>query len=70
MTITESTFIFVKDHLRPLLTGGMIVVVILWLFSLPEVERNKEQEARQSLNLAVEAYQMVNSQPERESPKL
>ena len=66
MTITESTFIFVKDHLRPLLTGGMIVVVILLaVFFYQRWERNKEQEARQSLNLAVEAYQMVNS-PTRE----
>jgi tetratricopeptide (TPR) repeat protein len=66
ITITERTFIFIKKHFKPILTGGIIVLVILLTaFFYQRWTRSKEEDAGLKLNLAVEAYQMASS-PYRE----
>jgi tetratricopeptide (TPR) repeat protein len=66
ITITERTFIFIKKHLKPIFTGGIIVLfILLTAFFYQKWARSKEEDAGLKLNLAVEAYQMASS-PYRE----
>jgi tetratricopeptide (TPR) repeat protein len=66
VTLTERTYLFVRDHFKPITTGGIIVLLlILAFFFFQRWERRNEENAFQMLSVAVETYQMVSS-PYRE----
>jgi tetratricopeptide (TPR) repeat protein len=66
VTFTEKTFLYITQHLRPIATGGIIVLILLLsIYIFYRWEAKKEGEAQQKFNLAVETYQIVSS-PYRE----
>lgn len=66
VTFTEKAFLYITRHLRPIATGGIIVLILLLsIYIFYRWEAKKEGEAQQKFNLAVETYQIVSS-PNRE----
>jgi tetratricopeptide (TPR) repeat protein len=66
VTFTEKAFLYITQHLRPIATGGIIVLILLLsIYIFYRWEAKKEGEAQQKFNLAVETYQIVSS-PQRE----
>ena len=62
VTFTEKTFLYITQHLRPIVTGGIIVLVLLLsIYIFYRWEAKKEEDAQRKFNLAVETYQMVSS---------
>lgn len=70
INFTEQVYFFITHHLRKLVTGGIVLlVVLLSIFLFQKWERNQEEEANQKFSLAVQNYQMVSS-PYREGSQL
>ena len=66
VTFAEKAFLYITQHLRPIATGGIIVLIaLLSMYIFYRWEAKKEEEAQQKFNLAVETYQTVSS-PYRE----
>lgn len=66
VTFTEKAFLYVTRHLRPIVTGGIIILILLLsIYIFYRWEAKKEGEAQEKFNLAVETYQIVSS-PYRE----
>jgi len=66
VTFAEKAFLYITQHLRPIATGGIIVLIaLLSIYIFYRWEAKKEEEAQQKFNLAVETYQTVSS-PYRE----
>jgi tetratricopeptide (TPR) repeat protein len=62
VTFTEKTFLYITQHLRPIVTGGIIVLILLLsIYIFYRWEAKKEEDAQRKFNLAVETYQMVSS---------
>jgi len=69
ISTTEHVLLFVRDHLKKIVVGVGIIVVIVAAFVLFRVwEERKENEASQRLNLAVEAVQLANNPYREGSP--
>jgi tetratricopeptide (TPR) repeat protein len=67
ISFTEQAFLFVKDHLRTIATGGIILLLILLsIFLFQKWEEKKEGDAYQKFDSAMEVYQTLNS-PNREA---
>jgi tetratricopeptide (TPR) repeat protein len=67
ISFTEQAFLFVKDHLRTIATGGIILfLILLSLFLFQKWEEKKEGDAYQKFDSAMEIYQTFNS-PNREA---
>ena len=61
-SLTEIAFLFIKQHFRKIVTGGVIVlVVLLAIFLFQKWEGKKEEEASQQFDSALEIYQMLSS---------
>ena len=66
---TEHLLLFVRDHLKKIVVGVGIIVVIVAAFVLFRIwEEKKENEAQQKLNLAMEMVQLVSSPYREGSP--
>ena len=69
ISTTEHVLLFVRDHLKKIVVGVGIVVVIVAAYVLFRVwEAKRENEASQRLNLAMEAVELVNSPYREGSP--
>jgi len=67
ISFSEQAFIFVKGHVRPIATGGIIVLLILLsIFLFRKWEEKKEGDAYEKFASAMEIYVMLNS-PNREA---
>jgi len=66
---TEHLLLFVRDHLKKIVVGVGIIVVIVAAFVLFRIwEEKKENEGQQKLNLAMEMVQLVSSPYREGSP--
>ena len=66
ISFTEKTFLFMTQHLKKIMIGGIFISVIVISFFLFQMwENRKEEAAVQKFSLAVEVYQTVSS-PYRE----
>ncbi len=66
---TEKTIQFITQHLKKIVWGGIIVlIVLLSLFLFQRGERQKEEEAYRKFSLVAEIYQMVSSPSREGSP--
>jgi tetratricopeptide (TPR) repeat protein len=62
VTLTEKAFVYITQHLRPIVTGGIIfLILLLSIYIFYRWEAKKEGEAQQKFNLAVETYQIASS---------
>ena len=69
ISTTEHVLLFVRNHLKKIVVGAGILVVILAAFVFFRVwEERKENEAQQRLNLAMEAVELANSPYREGSP--
>ncbi|HLD29202.1 MAG TPA: tetratricopeptide repeat protein [bacterium] len=58
ISVTQRSFIFIRDHSRKIATGGVILLVVfLALFLFQKWQKNKDDEAYGKFSLALEAYQ-------------
>jgi len=69
ISTTEHVLLFFRNHLKKIAVGAGIIVVILAAFVFFRLwEERKENEAQQSLNLAMEAVELANSPYREGSP--
>jgi len=69
ISTTEHVLLFVRDHLKKIVVGVGIIVVIVAAYVLFRVwEARRENEASQRLNVAMEAVELVNSPYREGSP--
>ena len=70
ITLTERTFLFVTHHSRPIAVGaGIVLILLLGIFSFQKWEKKNEGNAFQMFHLAVETYGMVSSPYRDGSPQ-
>jgi tetratricopeptide (TPR) repeat protein len=70
ITLTERTFLFITHHSRSIAVGGGIVLILLlFIFSFQKWEKKNEGNAYQMFHLAAETYRMVSSPYREESPQ-
>jgi len=70
ITLTERTFLFVTHHSRPIAVGaGIVLILLLGIFSFQKWEKKNEGNASQMFHLAVETYGMVSSPYRDGSPQ-
>ena len=70
ITLTERTFLFVTHHSRSIAVGaGIILILLLGIFSFQKWEKKNEGNAFQMFHLAVETYGMVSSPYRDGSPQ-
>lgn len=68
LSLTARGYIFISQHLRVFIAGGILVlVIVLSLFLYQGWKRGKEAEANQRFRLAVDQYQMVSSSSKEDS---
>ena len=66
ISLTEKAYLFITRYLKPIVTGGIILlVVVLSIIFFQKWEKKKEGDADHKLSLAVQLYQRVSS-PYRE----
>jgi tetratricopeptide (TPR) repeat protein len=66
ITVTEKVFVFVKEHAKKIVTGGIILVAFVLAFVLYQMwEGKKETEANEKVSAAAALYQRASS-PYRE----
>ncbi len=66
ITLTERTYFFIAHHFKPIVIGGIIILIlILSVFFIQRWGKKNEENAYKMFNLAVETYQMVST-PYRE----
>jgi len=70
ITVSEQVFLFVRDHLKKVATGVIIVVAILLAIFIYQMwERKKEGEAQTAFASAMEVYQKVSSAYKEGTPQ-
>ena len=70
ISLTEKAYRFISQYLKPMVTGGIILlVVVLAIILFQKWEKRKEVDADQKFNAAVHLYQEVSS-PYREGSPL
>ncbi|HXX33149.1 MAG TPA: tetratricopeptide repeat protein [Thermodesulfobacteriota bacterium] len=70
ITLTERTFLFVTRHSRSIAVGaGIVLVLLLGIFSFQKWEKKNEGNAFQMFHLAMETYGMVSSPYRDGSPQ-
>jgi len=66
---TEKAFLFITHHVKPIVTGGIVVLILLLsIFLYQKWEKRNEEEAYRKFSLAVDLYQMVSSPNKEGSP--
>jgi len=70
ITLTERTFLFITHHSRSIAVGaGIVLILLLCIFSFEKWEKKNEENAYQMFHLAVETYEMVSSPYRDGSPQ-
>ncbi|HMK77394.1 MAG TPA: tetratricopeptide repeat protein [Thermodesulfobacteriota bacterium] len=70
ITLTERTFLFITHHSRSIAVGaGIVLILLLCIFSFKKWEKKNEENAYQMFHLAVETYEMVSSPYRDGSPQ-
>jgi len=70
ITLTERTFLFITHHSRSIAVGaGIVLILLLCIFSFEKWEKKNEENAYQTFHLAVETYEMVSSPYRDGSPQ-
>ena len=70
ITLTERTFLFITHHSRSIAVGaGIVLILLLCIFSFKKWEKKNEENAYQTFHLAVETYEMVSSPYRDGSPQ-
>jgi tetratricopeptide (TPR) repeat protein len=69
ISFTEQAYLFIARHLKPIATGGIIFLIIVFAFLIfQRWEKKNEAEAAKELSLAVQVYQRVGSPYREGSP--
>jgi tetratricopeptide (TPR) repeat protein len=69
ISITEKAYLFITRHLKPILTGGILLLFfVLAIIFLQRSERQNEADADQKFSLAVQLYQSISSPYREASP--
>jgi len=69
ISTAEKAFLFVRNHLKKIATGGiLLLVVLLSIFLFQKWEEKKEKDAYEKFSAALEIYQMMNSPYKESSP--
>ena len=62
MSLTEGACVFIKQYLKPIAAGGIVLfVILLSLFLFQKWEEKKEEEVSQQFDSALEIYQVLSS---------
>ena len=70
MSITERAYKFIANYLKPIIIGGIIVLVLVLSMILSQrLEKKKEVDANQKFDFAVQLYQQASS-PYQEGPPI
>jgi tetratricopeptide (TPR) repeat protein len=70
ITLTERAFRFTTHHSKSIaIGGGIVLVLLLFVFLFQKWEEKKEDNAYQMLRLAVETYRMASSPYREGSPQ-
>ncbi len=69
VSITEKAFLFITHHVKPIVTAGIVVLILLLsIFLYQRWDKRSEEEAYRKFSLAVDLYQMVSSPYREGSP--
>ncbi len=69
LSFTGKTFLFITHHVKPIVAGGIVVLILLLsIFLYQRWERRNEEEAYRKFNLAVYTYEIVSSPYREGSP--
>jgi tetratricopeptide (TPR) repeat protein len=69
VSFTGQAFLFISHHVKPIVTGGIVfLIILLSIFLYQRWERKNEQEANGKFTQAVYLYQMVSSPYREGSP--
>jgi tetratricopeptide (TPR) repeat protein len=70
ISFTEQAFLFVTQHYKKIVLGGIILLtVVLSIFLFEKWEEKREGEAYQKFRFALEIYQMTGSSYREDSPE-
>jgi tetratricopeptide (TPR) repeat protein len=69
ISFTEKAYLFITRHLKPILTGGVLLLFFVLAFIFfQRLEKQNEVYADQKFSLAVQLYQSISSPYREESP--
>jgi tetratricopeptide (TPR) repeat protein len=69
LTFTEKSFLLINQHIKKIVIGALLVLILFLSFFLFRMwDQRREEEASQKFILALEAYSVVNSPYHEGSP--